>query len=134
MTRGIFAALVLMLALLFVPNAQAQRSHGGNRQAQTHSQSHASYAARGVQRGHGRNEGHRIDGEYRGRYFGRGNQCRLNFYGQPSFLFGGIWFGIDVWPSYWLATDYVYVDYYDGDYFLVNSRFGPGARIAILVE
>src|ERR1700674_645003 len=121
MMRGIFVTLVLMLTLLLVPGAQAQHGHGGGH-SQSHGQSHSQSQERHATRGHGRNEGRSINGEYRGRYFGRGNQCRLNFYGQPSFFFGGVWFGIDVWPSYWLATDYVYVDYDDGDYFLVNSR------------
>jgi hypothetical protein len=124
---GIFA-----LALILAPVASAQRGktqHGGKQP--NHGQH---YENRSVQRGHGRNEGRVIDSRYRDEHFGRGFHVACGgFYGRPTFLFGGIWFGLDVWPSYWSSTDFVYVDYVDGDYFLVNERY-PDARVAIIVE
>lgn len=141
---GIIFAAVLMLG---VPVAQAQ--HGGHGTKGNNGGQHAGQhggqkggtrgrdrgGERGVDRGHGRNEGRRIDGTYRNRYFGRPNHVYCGFYGRPTFLFGGIWFGVDTWPSFWLSTDFVYVDYVDGDYFLVDERFGgPEGRIAIIIE
>jgi hypothetical protein len=53
--------------------------------------------------------------------------------GQPRFQYSGYWFEIvDPWPSQWLYSDNVYVDYIDGEYFLFDLLH-PGARIAILV-
>ena len=120
----------LATTLLFGSVASAQRvkpQHSNTRHTQI------APRERGEQRGHGRNEGRRIDSAYRGEHFGRANHVYLNFYGRPTFLFGGIWFGIDTWPSYWLATDYVYVDYVDGDYFLIDERY-PETRVAIVIE
>jgi flagellar motor protein MotB len=53
--------------------------------------------------------------------------------GQPRFQYGGYWFGFNqAWPSGWLYTDNVYVDYVDGGYFLFNP-FHPGIRVVIVV-
>jgi hypothetical protein len=123
----------LISALLFgsVAMAQPQHTRGGQR-GQNHGQQHGERGR--VDNGHGRNEGRHVDEYYRHENFGRNHHVLCGgFYGRPTFFFGGIWFGIDVWPSFWLSTDYVYVDYVDGDYFLVNERF-PDARIAIVIE
>lgn len=125
----LLALFIVTLALLFFVPVLSAAQHG-------HGSSHgqASHAERGVTRGHGRNEGRGIDGHFRGEHFGRGNHIVLGgLYGRRSFVFGGVWFGLDVWPSFWYASDYVYVDYYDGDYFIVNERF-PGQRVAIVIE
>lgn len=53
--------------------------------------------------------------------------------GRPRFQSSGYWFEIvDPWPSDWLYTDQVYVDYIDGEYFLFNVAH-PGVRIALFV-
>jgi hypothetical protein len=57
--------------------------------------------------------------------------------GYPRFQYGGFWFSlVDPWPEYWsdnwYETDDVYIDYYDGGYYLYNRRH-PGVRIAINV-
>ena len=131
--------LVLALALLFALPAQAQHLRGTQHNGGSRSQGHSQSRERGVEHGHGRNEGRVIDGRYRGDHFGRDNHAFCGaFYGRPTFLFGGIWFGIDLWPSFWLSTDYVYVDYVDGDYFLVNERLAGAelgvGRVAIVIE
>jgi hypothetical protein len=123
----LFSMMLLAFLVMGTP-AMAQRSRGNGGK-----QNHSAPRERGVDRGHGRNEGRRIDEGYRRDHFGRDNHVRLSFYGERTFVFGGIYFGLDVWPSFWLASDYVYVDYVDGDYFLVNERF-PDARVAIIIE
>jgi len=51
--------------------------------------------------------------------------------GHRRFRYGGYWFGLfDPWPVGWYYTDEVYVDYYDGGYYLCN-RVHPGIRISI---
>jgi hypothetical protein len=132
MKFGITAeVLVLALALLFALPAQAQHGkpqHNGGRQQ------HGQQQERHVDRGHGRNEGRSIDSRYREEHFGRRyHESCGEFYGRRTFEFGGIWFGLEVWPSYWLSSDYVFVEYVDGDYFLVNERY-PDARVAIIIE
>src|SRR5271170_2691325 len=53
--------------------------------------------------------------------------------GQPRFQYGGYWFGFNQpWPTGWLYTDNVYVDYVDGGYYLYNP-FHPGIRVVIVV-
>lgn len=128
----IITSMILALALMFAPVAVAQHQHGSG-----HNIAGRNGAERHVDRGHGRNEGRRVDQRYRNENFGRANHAFCGaFYGRSSFQFGGIWFGISVWPSYWLSTDYVYVDYVDGDYFLVNERLIGSAdyRVAIIIE
>ena len=55
--------------------------------------------------------------------------------GHRRFHYGGYWFGlVDPWPEYWsndwYDNDDVYVDYYDGGYYLYNRSY-PRDRIAI---
>ncbi len=54
--------------------------------------------------------------------------------GQTQFVYGGYTFVIlDPWPSDWMFTDEVYIDYVDGDYFLFNASH-PGVQIALFVQ
>jgi len=53
--------------------------------------------------------------------------------GTPRFQYGGYWFVIaQPWPGGWGYSDPVYVDYIDGEYFLL-SPVHPGVQIAINV-
>jgi hypothetical protein len=53
--------------------------------------------------------------------------------GYSRFQYGGFWFGfVQPWPVGWYYTDDVYVDYYDGGYYLYNPYY-PGARVSISV-
>jgi len=53
--------------------------------------------------------------------------------GQPGFVYGGFSFMfVDPWPTDWAYTDECYVDYIDGEYFLLDLLH-PGVRIALLV-
>src|SRR5271169_2634365 len=41
--------------------------------------------------------------------------------GQPRFQYGGYWFAlVDAWPADWAYTDECYIDYIDGEYFLID--------------
>lgn len=69
--------------------------------------------------------------------FGREHTFRTGrlvyFNGQPRFRCYGYWFVIeDPWPIYWDYDDYVYIEYWDGVYYLCNPRF-PGSRIVVEV-
>jgi len=53
--------------------------------------------------------------------------------GQSRFQYGGYWFGFgEAWPVGWGYTDDVYVDYIDGQYYLINPVH-PGFRLALVV-
>ena len=53
--------------------------------------------------------------------------------GYSRFQYGGFWFGfVQPWPVDWYYTDDVYVDYYNGGYYLCNPYY-PGARVSISV-
>jgi hypothetical protein len=53
--------------------------------------------------------------------------------GQSRFQYGGYWFGFgEAWPVGWAYTDDVYVDYIDGQYFLIDPVH-PGLRLALVV-
>src|ERR1700689_4209706 len=53
--------------------------------------------------------------------------------GQSRFQYGGYWFGFgEAWPVGWGYTDDVYVDYIDGQYYLIDPVH-PGLRLALIV-
>lgn len=53
--------------------------------------------------------------------------------GQSRFQYGGYWFGFgEVWPVGWAYTDDVYVDFIDGQYYLIDPVH-PGPRLALVV-
>ena len=130
-----FITVGLAAILMVAPMASAQHSRGGNQhnggQRGGHGEQHGERGR--SDRGHGRNEGRRVDEGYRGEHFGRehAGYCRDLRYGNGLFFFGGIWFGLEVWPG-WYPNEVVYVDYIDGDYFLVNARLDD--RVAIVIE
>jgi len=52
-------------------------------------------------------------------------------YRNHRFQWGGYSFGfVDPWPAGWLYTDYVYVEYIDGGYYMFDALH-PGIRISI---
>ena len=69
--------------------------------------------------------------------FGQGHRFVINepvmVGGYSRFQYGDYWFGfVEPWPMGWFYTDQVYVDYIDGEYYLLNP-FYPGVRVAITV-
>ena len=85
--------------------------------------------------------GYRVPDDRFRRYYGENHDFRIfnlpvmYVGGHRRFQYGGYWFGLnDPWPEYWSNNWYddddVYVDYYDGGYYLYNRRY-PSDRIAI---
>jgi hypothetical protein len=69
--------------------------------------------------------------------FGRQHTFRINrptvVEGRPRFQYGGYSFNIvDAWPGGWAYTDDCYVDYIDGEYYLIDLAH-PGVRLALVV-
>ena len=53
--------------------------------------------------------------------------------GQSRFQYGGYWFGFgEAWPVGWGYSDDVYVDFIDGQYYLIDPVH-PGLRLALIV-
>jgi hypothetical protein len=53
--------------------------------------------------------------------------------GQPQFQYSGYSFQlVDAWPEGWAYTDDCYIDYIDGEYFLLDLLH-PGVRVAVFV-
>jgi hypothetical protein len=69
--------------------------------------------------------------------FGRQHTFKINrptvVEGRPRFQYGGYWFNIsDAWPADWAYTDDCYVDFIDGEYYLIDLSH-PGVRLALVV-
>ena len=69
--------------------------------------------------------------------FGEGHRFAINepvmVDGYSRFQYSGFWFGfVQPWPDGWYYTDQVYVDYIDGEYYLINPYY-PGVRVGISV-
>lgn len=79
--------------------------------------------------------GHIPDEKYRAQ-FGREhhfNARSVIVRGQPRFQYGGYTFEIiDAWPAEWVDTDDYYIEYIDGNYYLIDLLH-PDVRFAVFV-
>ena len=81
--------------------------------------------------------GNRIPEDKFRSHFGRQHTFKVHVAngggGQPHFEYGGYTFAlVDAWPADWAYTDDCYIDYIDGQYFLIDLLH-PGVRIAVIV-
>jgi hypothetical protein len=86
---------------------------------------------------HGPIENGRIPDAQFHSHFGREHTFRVGHPvivgGQSRFQFGGYWFGFgEAWPVGWAYTDDVYVDFIDGQYYLIDPVH-PGVRLVLVV-
>ena len=107
------------------PEMQGDRNRQG--QGQERSEMHGNRAA-----GKG---GHIPDEKFRAQ-FGREhhfNARSVILRGQPRFQYGGYTFEIiDTWPAEWVDTDDYYIEYIDGNYYLIDLVH-PDIRLAVFV-
>ncbi len=79
--------------------------------------------------------GHIPDKEFHA-HFGQGHSFTAKTViaaGQPQFQYGGYSFQlIEAWPAGWAYTDDCYVDFIDGQYYLIDLAH-PGIQIALIV-
>ena len=111
---------------------QAKSEQHAERGERAQRQAYAQQGERG-----GDNGGGRIPDDRFRAHFGSEHRFRINrptfVAGHRRFRYGGYWFGFnDPWPVGWYYTDEVYVDYFDGGYYLCNMMH-PGIRIGISV-
>ncbi|MBP7619102.1 MAG: hypothetical protein KA743_11335 [Geothrix sp.] len=118
------------------PESQHQ-SAWPSRRARDWKAEHRTWQDRGGYRGY-RIPDHRFHGS-----FGPSHGFRMSRFplivigGFPRFQFNGFWFSVmDPWPEYWSETWYgdddLYIEYWDGGYYLLNRRHAMD-RIAITV-
>jgi hypothetical protein len=84
---------------------------------------------------HGPVENGRIPDAQFHAHFGREHTFRVGHpvivEGHPRFQYGGYWFGFgEPWPVGWAYTDDVYVDFIDGQYYLIDPVH-PGVRLVL---
>ncbi len=66
--------------------------------------------------------------------FGREHVFRVERREDRRFQYGGFWFSYaQPWPADWAYSDDVYVDFIDGQYYLIDLRH-PGVRLLLVVE
>jgi DNA mismatch repair ATPase MutL len=66
--------------------------------------------------------------------FGREHHFRVEHVDNRRFHYGGYWFTFnDEWPAAWLYTDDFYIDYVDGQYYLIDLTH-PGIQLLLVVE
>src|ERR1700746_1885761 len=79
--------------------------------------------------GHGRIPGDRFRTS-----FGREHHFRVGHIDSRRFQYGGYWFTFnDTWPGEWAYTDDFYIDYIDGQYYLIDLTH-PGIQLLLVVE
>jgi len=110
------------------------RNAQGKEQNEQKEQKHA--AVRGDERSNSRATQRIPDEKFRAT-FGREHHFRVSqpvvVEGRPRFQYSGYWFEfIDTWPATWSYSDDCYIDYIDGQYFLINLLH-PDVRLAVVV-
>jgi DNA mismatch repair ATPase MutL len=66
--------------------------------------------------------------------FGREHHFRVGHIDSRRFQYGGYWFTFnDTWPGEWAYTDDFYIDYIDGQYYLIDLTH-PGIQLLLVVE
>lgn len=111
---------------------QASYSHAPQRTQQAMATQRAQPALRLSVRGSGRIPDDRFRANFgSGHNFHMGNPVLVG--GYSRFQYGGFWFGfVQPWPVGWYYTDDVYIDYFDGGYYMFNPYY-PGARFSLSV-
>jgi hypothetical protein len=89
-----------------------------------------------ARQGHPSKSNHIPDEKFRAS-FGRQHTFVINrpvmVENRPRFQSGGIWFEvIDPWPADWAFTDECFIDFIDGEYFLVDVLH-PNERVVVFV-
>jgi hypothetical protein len=80
-------------------------------------------------RGHGRIPDDRFRAS-----FGREHHFRVGHFDNRRFQYGGYWFSFNEgWPVGWAYTDDFYIDFIDGQYYLIDLTH-PGVQLLLVVE
>lgn len=113
---------------------QAAPDHPGHPADARQGQDHPDQQMRNDHAGNNRG-GHIPDKDFHA-HFGRGHSFHAQgviVAGQPQFQYGGYSFQlVQAWPVGWAYTDDCYIDFIDGQYYLVDLAH-PGIQIELIV-
>ncbi len=66
--------------------------------------------------------------------FGREHHFRVGHFDNRRFQYGGYWFSFNEgWPGGWAYTDDFYIDFIDGQYYLIDLSH-PGVQLLLVVD
>jgi hypothetical protein len=66
--------------------------------------------------------------------FGREHHFRVGHFDNRRFQYGGYWFSFNEgWPVGWAYTDDFYIDFIDGQYYLIDLSH-PGVQLLLVVD
>jgi outer membrane biosynthesis protein TonB len=66
--------------------------------------------------------------------FGREHHFRVGHFDNRRFQYGGYWFSFNEgWPVGWAYTDEFYIDFIDGQYYLIDLTH-PGVQLLLVVD
>jgi hypothetical protein len=66
--------------------------------------------------------------------FGREHRFRVGHFDNRRFQYGGYWFSFNEgWPVGWAYTDDFYIDFIDGQYYLIDLSH-PGVQLLLVVD
>jgi hypothetical protein len=66
--------------------------------------------------------------------FGREHHFRVGHFDNRRFQYGGYWFSFNEgWPVGWAYTDDFYIDFIDGQYYLIDLTH-PGVQLLLVVD
>ena len=114
---------------------QVTRQQQDEQKQQQRQQQQVAKQQRGDDRDQHSDHGHgRIPDDRFRASFGREHHFRVERVENRRFHYGGYWFTFnDEWPAAWLYTDDFYIDYIDGQYYLIDLTH-PGIQLLLVVE
>jgi len=114
---------------------QVTRQQQDEQKQQQRQQQQVAKQQRGDDRDQHSDHGHgRIPDDRFRASFGREHHFRVEHVDNRRFHYGGYWFTFnDEWPGAWVYTDDFYIDYIDGQYYLIDLTH-PGIQLLLVVE
>lgn len=117
-------------------NAKPEERNHGQENMDTHPAKQEQGHPEQMGNAHPAGKGGRIPDDKFHAHFGQGHHFNVRTVvtqGQRNFSYGGYNFQFaDAWPVGWAYTDDCYIDYIDGEYYLIDLAH-PGMRLALVV-
>ena len=109
-----------------------QKQQQKQQQQVAHQQRQGTQVQQGQRSDH--DSGRRIPDDRFRASFGREHHFRVEHVDNRRFHYGGYWFTFtDVWPVGWVYTDDFYIDFIDGQYYLIDLSH-PGFQLLLVVD
>ena len=114
---------------------QVTRQQQDEQKQQQRQQQQVAKQQRGDDRDQHSDHGHgRIPDDRFRASFGREHHFRVGHFDNRRFQYGGYWFSFNEgWPVGWAYTDDFYIDFIDGQYYLIDLSH-PGVQLILVVD